>query len=126
MGNVVHFSPVEIIFVDAEHLVGLARDRGVPRAEFIAFAALEEIVERLTSVETAWRASEFQRLAKVARSVVGMSEQMGLQTVVQVATMVADVAETRDHAALAALVARLVRVGECSLDAFGDLAHLQR
>ena len=126
MDNVVHFRPVEMIFVDAEHLVGLALDRGVSRAEFIAFAALEEIVERLTSVEAAWRAGEFRRLAKVARSVVGMSEQMGLQTVAEVAAKVAAVAETNDHAALAALVARLVRVGEGSLDAFGDLAHLQR
>lgn len=126
MGKVVRFRPVEMIFVDAEHLVGLSQDRGVPRAEFIAFAALEEIVERLTSVEAAWRAGEFHRLSKVARSIVGMSEQMGLQTVAQVAAMVATVAETRDHAALAALVARLVRVGEGSLDAFGELAHLQR
>ena len=126
MEKVVQFRPVEMIFVDAGHLVGLARDRGVPRAELIAFAALEEIIERLTAVEAAWRAGEFQRLAKVARSVVGMSEQMGLQTLSMVAVKVAAVAETRDYAALAALVARLVRVGEGSLDAFGDLAHLQR
>lgn len=126
MDKVVHFRPVEMIYVDAGHLVGLARDRGAPRAELIAFSALEEIVERLTSVEAAWRSGEFRRLAKVARSIVGMSEQMGLQTVALVAGKVADVAETKDQAALAALVARLVRVGEGSLDAFGDLAHLQR
>jgi DhnA family fructose-bisphosphate aldolase class Ia len=126
MDNIVYARPVEMIFVDAGHLVDLARDKGVPRAEFIAFAALEEIVERLTAVEAAWRAGEFQRLAKVARSVVGMSEQLGMQTVALVAARVAAVAETSDQAALAALVARLVRVGEGSLAAFGDLALLQR
>ncbi|SMX23220.1 hypothetical protein [Boseongicola aestuarii] len=126
MDNIVYARPVEMIFVDAGHLVDLARDKGVPRAEFIAFAALEEIVERLTAVEAAWRAGEFQRLAKVARSVVGMSEQLGMQTVALVAARVAAVAGTSDQAALAALVARLVRVGEGSLAAFGDLALLQR
>jgi len=126
MGKVVHFRPVEMIFVDAEHLVDLARDRGGPRAEFIASAALEEIVERLTAVEAAWRAGEFQRLAKIARSVVGMSEQLGMQTVAVVAGHLARVAVANDHAAMAALVARLVRVGEGSLTAFGDLAHLRR
>ena len=126
MDNIVRVRPVEMIFVDAGDLVDLARDKGLPRAEFIAFAALEEIVERLTAVEAAWRAGEFQRLAKVARSVVGMSEQLGMQTVAFVAARVAVAAETSDQAALAALVARLVRVGEGSLAAFGDLAHLQR
>ena len=126
MDKVVQFRPVEMIFVDAGHLVDLTRDRGVPRAEFIAFAALEEIIERMTAVEAAWRAGEFRRLAKVARSVVGMSEQLGMQTVASVSGKVASVAETNDQAALAALVARLVRVGEGSLTAFGDLAHLQR
>ena len=123
MDKVVQFRPVEMIFVDAGHLVDLTRDRGAPHAEFIAFAALEEIVERLTAVEAAWRAGEFRRLA---RSVVGMSEQLGMQTVALVAGKVASVAETNDQAALAALVARLVRVGEGSLTAFGDLAHLKR
>lgn len=126
MDNVVHFRPVEMIFVDAEHLVDLARDRGVPRAEFIAYTALEEIAERLTSAEAAWRAGEFQRLAKIARSVVGMSEQLGMQTVAEVAGQVATVASGRDQAALAALIARLVRVGDGSLVAFGDIAHLRR
>ncbi len=126
MNNVVHFRPVEMIFVDTEHLVDLARDRGVSRAEFIAFSALEEIAERLTTAEAAWRAGEFQRLSKIARSVVGMSQQLGMQTVADVAGQVAIVAGGRDHAALAALIARLMRVGDGSLAAFGDIAHLRK
>ncbi len=125
MDNVVQFHPVEMIFVDAGHLVDLARDRGVPRAEFIAFTALEEIAERLTAAEAAWRAGEFQRLAKIARSVVGMSGQLGMQSVAEVSGRVAEVAGDRNDAALAALVARLMRVGEGSLNAFGDIALLR-
>ena len=126
MDNVVHFRPVEMIFVDPGQLVDLARDRGVPRAEFIASTALEEIAERLTVAEAAWRAGEFQRLAKIARSVVGMSKQMGMHSLADVARQLSAIAVTRDQAAAAALVARLVRVGEGSLTAFGDIAHLRR
>lgn len=115
-----------MIFVDTGHLVALARDRGVSRAEFIAHTALEEIAERLTAAEAAWLAGEFARLGKIARSVVGMSEQLGMQTLGYVATLVAEAAGGHDHAALAALIARLIRVGEGSLSAFGDLALLHR
>ena len=126
MHNVVPFRPVEMIFVDAGHLVDLARDRGVPRAEFIAHTALEEIAERLAAAEAAWMSGEFARLAKIARSLVGMSEQLGMKTLGHVAGELACVAAGRDHAALAALIARLVRVGEGSLSAFGDIALLSR
>ena len=122
MHNVVPFRPVEMIFVDAGHLVDLARDRGVPRAEFIANTALEEIAERLATAEAAWMADEFARLAKIARSLVGMSDQLGMKTLGHVAGELAVVAAGRDHAALAALVARLTRVGEGSLLAFGNIA----
>ena len=48
-----HFCPVEMIFVDAGHLLDLARDKGVARAEFVAFTALEKIDERLNAADAA-------------------------------------------------------------------------
>lgn len=68
----------------------------------------------------------FHRLAKGARSVVGMFGQFAMQTAAAVAGKVAVIVGVSDHAAMAALVVQLVRVGERSLAAFGDIAHLQR
>ena len=125
MDNVIRFRPVELIFMDAAHLTELARDKGALRAEYIANTALEEIAERLTMAEAAWVVGEFSRLQKIARSLVGMSEQMGMETLARIAAMAADAATGHDDVALAALVARLMRVGEGSLSAIWDIGHLR-
>ncbi len=125
MDNVIQFRPVELIFMDAVHLTELARDKGALRAEYIANTALEEIAERLTMAEAAWASGEFARLRKIARLLVGMSEQMGMETLAKIAAMVAEATTGLDDVALAALVARLVRVGEGSLSAIWDIGHLR-
>jgi len=125
MDNVIQFRPVELIFMDASHLTELARDKGALRAEYIANTALEEIAERLTMAEAAWAAGEFLRLQKLARLLVGMSEQMGMETLTKIAAMVAEAASGLDDVALAALVARLIRVGEGSLSAIWDIGTLR-
>ena len=125
MDKVVACRPVELIFVDPTRLLQLARERGVPRAELIASLALEEIAERLSSAEAAWRAGEISRLAKVSRSLVGLSDEIGLSPMASVAGEVSSNAVARDPHALAALVARLVRVGEHSLAAVGEIGHLR-
>lgn len=125
MDNVIQFRPVELIFMDAAHLTELARDRGAIQAEYIADTALEEIAERLTTAEAAWASGEFSRLRKVARLLVGMSEQMGMETLAKVAAMVAEAAKGNDDVAVAALVRRMVNVGESSLSAIWDISHLR-
>jgi hypothetical protein len=55
-----------------------------------------------------------------------MFGQFAMQTAAAVAGKVAVIVGVSDHAAMAALVVQLVRVGERSLAAFGDIAHLQR
>lgn len=125
MDNLAVCQPVEIVFVDPTRLFRLARERGVPRAEFILGVALEEIAERLSAADAAWRAGEVTRLAKIARSLVGLSGELGLQTLSGVSAQVAEVAETGDGVTLAAVVTRLVRVGDHSLSAVGDLGHLR-
>lgn len=125
MGNLVNLRPVELIFVDAGHLDALSPGGGEARANFVAHAALEEIAERVNKAEAAWQAGEFARLGRLARSLVGMSSEAGLETVSIVAREVARAAEGRDGHALAALVARLVRVSEGSLAALWDIPHLR-
>ncbi|MGI9394230.1 MAG: hypothetical protein ACR2OY_06250 [Boseongicola sp.] len=125
MDNVIQFRPVELIFMDAAHLTELAKDRGSLQAEYIADTALEEIAERLTTAEAAWASGEFSRLQKIARLLVGMSEQMGMETLSKVAAMVSEAAASSDDVAVAALVRRLIHVGEGSLSAIWDIGHLR-
>lgn len=125
MDKVVTCRPVELIFVDPTRLLQLARDRGAPRAELIVGLAVEEIAERLAAAEAAWQAGEVSRLAKVSRSLVGLSEEIGLSTMAAVAAEVAANADARDPHTLAALVSRLIRVGEHSIAAVSDIGHLR-
>ena len=80
---------------------------------------------RLATAGAAWSSGEFTRLGKIARLLVGMSEQVGMMTLAKVASGVADAAGRGDDIALAAVVARLVRVGDASLSAIWDIGHLR-
>jgi len=123
--NIVGCRPVEMIFVDPAPLKELARARGLPRAEFIASTAMEEIAERLSAAEAAWDAGEFARLGKTSRMLVGLAEELGMETLASVAGHISVETQSADATALAALVARLTRVGEASLSALWDLGHLR-
>ncbi|MDD9921866.1 MAG: hypothetical protein OXQ92_06250 [Boseongicola sp.] len=123
--NVVGCRPIDMIYVDPAPLKEMVRARGLPRTEFITSTAMEEIAERLSTAEAAWEAGEFARLSKICRSIIGLSEEIGLESLAQVAGCIAGDVGRNDTNALAALVARLVRVGEASLSALWDLGHLR-
>jgi hypothetical protein len=115
--------PEERISLDAGPLLDLAHSMGPGRAEKMADNAIEEMVVRLASVEASWTAGEFQRLAKMARSLVGIADQLGMVTVAGVAREVCALADGHDDVALGAVVARLVRVGEASLASVWGMGH---
>ena len=120
MGNVCQLQPAEAIKLDPEQLWLLERSLGANMAEETANTALETIVTRICCIETAWEAGEFQRLSKSARLLVGVAEQVGMTSLADVARDVSDLAVGRDDAARAAVVKRLVRIGDASLAALWD------
>ena len=125
MHNIIKFTPVELIFVDAAYLSEVAAERGLPRAENIAHNAIEDIAERLASAEAAWSAGEFARLSKVGKSLATVCEQIGMETFARAARQLAEAATGPDDIAIAATVARTLRVGEASLTAIWDIRHLR-
>lgn len=103
------------VVIDRARLARLSRSMGPEAALRVAERAIEEVAERICAIELAWRAGEFGRMAKTARALVAVAEQIGMTAVAEVAGDVRVALAARDDAALAAIVSRLVRVGDASI-----------
>ena len=125
MASVTVLSPGAAVHLAKDQIVRLADQIGIEGADHAAHASIEELVERLCAAEAAWQSGEFARLAEAARSLVGISDEVGMVTLSCVARDVAKAALGRDMVALAALVFRQSRVGEASLAAIWNLGSMR-
>ncbi|MEM6384670.1 MAG: hypothetical protein AAF718_00400 [Pseudomonadota bacterium] len=91
----------------------------------LAEDAVEEMVVCLAAVEASWAAGEFGRMNGLLKSLVVQAKRAGLPDVVHVATDVENLLSLGDDVALAAVVARLIRVGETSLATLLEISYLQ-
>lgn len=119
-GKLVMLTPREAISLDASQLLD-AQGSDL----LIAEDAVEEMVVCLAAIEAAWSAGEFSRLKASLASVAGLAERTGLMDVARVAREAGELAEGKDEVALAAVVARLVRVGEMSLATLLEISYRQ-
>lgn len=87
--------------------------------------SVEEMVVCLATIEAAWAAGEFGRLPGTLRTLVQLAERTGLPSVAAVAQMACGLVGGRDDVALAAVVSRLVRVGETSLATLLEISYRQ-
>ncbi|WP_397544007.1 hypothetical protein [Roseovarius salis] len=88
---------------------------GPAAAEELVCRTLEELAARLTHAERCHRRGRLDEMRKTARGLCGVSDQLGLVLLARVARDVIACAELGDRVALAATLARLLRVGERSL-----------
>lgn len=109
---------------DPDRLEDLYDQLGEDGAENVVCRALEELAVRLSHSDRCYRDGRFIDLRKSARSLIAISDQIGLQTLSHVATDVTKCVDTGDTNALAATLARLLRVGERSLSEVWDLQDL--
>ena len=116
MTSPTHIEPVEQVHIDRARLACLGRSMGRDAATRVVEHALEDVAERICAVRLAWRSGEFARMVKAARTLIAVAEQIGMASVAEVSRDVISAFDARDEAALAAIVARLVRVGDASLD----------
>ncbi|MCV6593552.1 MAG: hypothetical protein OIF48_11405 [Silicimonas sp.] len=77
--------------------------------------SVEEMVVYLAAVEASWSAGEFKRLSSSLDAIARLTDRIGLKDVASVAGQAIELVDRKDEVALAAVVARLVRVGEASL-----------
>ncbi|WP_224824098.1 hypothetical protein [Cognatishimia sp. MH4019] len=114
----------EEVRLDPDRLAELFVQLGQQGAEDMVCRAMEEISLRLAKVNAAYDAADLERVRKLARSLVAISDQVGLATLARVAEDVADCAVGHDRVALLAVVMRLQRIGESSVTAVWDIRDM--
>jgi hypothetical protein len=116
--------PEETVRLEHERLEALYASVGERQAEEIICRAMEELAMRLALMERAYSAGEMVPLAKGARGLVKIADQVGMTKLASVATDVAECAERADVPALGATIARLIRISDRSLTAVWDTADI--
>ncbi len=114
----------EKVQMDAEKVTKLFARLGDGAAEEAICRAMEELAARLMAAQTALVTGDMVRVAKAARGMIGIAEEVGLVSLARVASDVAFCAGERDPAAAAATLARLERVGDKSMTGIWDLRDL--
>ncbi|THH37448.1 hypothetical protein E4Z66_06490 [Aliishimia ponticola] len=107
--------------LDHDQLGALYTQLGALGAEDVVRRAMEELALRLSHAERQYRQNDLAELRKGVRSLVAIAEQIGMQKVALVAADVRKTIDQNDDVAIAATLARLLRVGERSLTAIWDL-----
>lgn len=114
----------ETVHVDQDRLGALYVELGEAAAEDIMCRAMEELALRLSHCSRLHSAQSWEELRKCARSLIAIAEQIGMLVLARVAKDVLETLDARDMPAVAATLARLLRIGEQSLTAIWDLQDI--
>lgn len=112
------------MLLDPQKLTDLYTQLGESSAEDVVCRAIEELAVRLTHCERLWRQQDTEQLRKSARSLIAISEQIGMSDMAKIAKDVTDTIDSGDLPAVAATLFRLIRVGESSLTAIWEQQDL--
>ena len=119
--NIIIFCPRETVAVEPAVFVDPVYGGPLPFAE----DAVEDMVVALASVEAAWADGDFERMESAVVTIGELAERTGLPDVASVAHVAEALIGGFDSVALAAVVARLIRVGETSLATLLDISYRQ-
>lgn len=110
--------------LNSDRLNDLYAQLGQHAAEDVVCRALEEMAARLSHIEKSYRGGAWDDLRKNARGLGAIADQLGITMLTKVARDVKSCVEVGDQVAIAATVARLVRVGESSLTEVWDMQDI--
>ncbi len=116
----------EPVYVNHDRVHQLNRQLGEDTARSILSRAIEEAAVRLEHIGRTHASAAFDEMIRCTRSLIGISDQIGLDTLTMVADDVLACLETDDAVATAATTARLLRIGERSLREICDLEGFSR
>ncbi len=114
----------ESVRLDPDRLSGLYRQLGDKNALDVLCRTVEELAVRLSNCERFWRQRDWSGLRKCSRSLIAISEQIGMVALARVAGDVAQAVDRGDAVAAGATLSRLIRVGEKSLTMIWDQQDL--
>lgn len=121
MDDVKVLSQEEMVRLDPDRLQALYDQLGDSGAEDVVCRAMEELAVRLSMTERLFRQDRFDEMRKSARSLTGIADQIGMNTLARVAGDVTHCIDARDPVALSAVLSRLLRIGERSLTEIWDM-----
>ncbi|QJF49855.1 hypothetical protein [Roseobacter ponti] len=121
MNHVLNIRLKETVQVDQDRLGALYAELGEAGAEDIVCRAMEELALRLSHCSRLYTAQNNDDLRKCARSLIAIADQIGMSVLARVAGDVTRAVDGNDAPALAAVMARLLRIGDQSLTAIWDL-----
>lgn len=124
VGEVLDLRQSETVRLDPHCLHGLYLQLGEAGAEDVVCRAIEELAVRLAHCERLWRSQALGDLRKSARSLIGISDQIGMTTLARVARDVIEAIDADDPIAMGATLFRLMRIGERSLTAVWDMQDI--
>lgn len=124
MGTLAVLRHNEGVRLDPDRLVALYSDLGEAGAEQVVCRAMEELAGRLTEIQRFADDGDLLAMTRSARLLVKVAEQIGMLTFARVAGDVLRATAAGDRPAQAATLARLVRIGDRSLNAVWDLRDI--
>ena len=124
MGTLAVLRHNEGVRLDPDRLVALYSDLGEAGVEQVVCRAMEELAGRLTEIQRFADDGDIAAMTRSARLLVKVAEQIGMLTFARVAGDVLRATAAGDRAAQSATLARLVRIGDRSLNAVWDLRDM--
>lgn len=119
-----YLNPDESVRLEARVLGELYLELGEAGAQNVVARAMEDLAQRLTDAEQMYRDGDFLALRKTVRAMVAVAEQIGMWSLARRSQDVVACIDAGDPVALAAVLGRLMRIGERSLNAVWDLQGL--
>ena len=124
MENVIVLAHDDVVQMAGRALGALQAQLGEAGAEGVVNRAMEEMANRLSLIERCHYQGDKDALWKAAKGLIGIAEQIGLATLADAARSLAECAKGDDAVALAAVMNRLIRLGDRSLTAVWDLPEM--
>lgn len=122
--HVITLEHKESVRLDSQRLSDLCSQLGDANAQDVLCRTIEELALRLSNCERFWRRRDWAALRKCAKSLVAISDQVGMSVLARVAGDVVTSVDAGDAVATGATLNRLIRVGERSLTAVWDQQDL--
>ncbi len=113
--HVTRLRPREGLHLDEESLAALIAGLGPHEGNRAICTALETMAEALVEAEAAWHRADFDMLAARVSQIAVHASRVGMPKVARVAREIVPLCAGFDHAALSAVVARLMRLTEAAL-----------
>lgn len=114
----------EAVAVDQDRLGALYTQMGEAGADDVVCRAMEELALRLAHCNRLYAAQNWQDFRKCTRSLIAIADQIGMNVLSRVARDVTDCVDAQNPIAIAATLARLMRIADQSLTAIWDLQDI--